>query len=263
MYGWRARIGMVMAEVNTAMEPEFNRMAPDGVSMHGTRVAVGGVSVQDMTTPDAALVSAVKLLADLNPRVIAYSCNGSNITGGLEGEAAQARVISEATGRPAVMAATAVLEAIAALEVGKVSFGTLYPPDLNDSNTAFWKSCGVDVLHTAGVNMGGKRKPEPPYSSAATSLIGLQSPQLAYNLARSIYEQDKRAEAIVVIGGNVRTIEVAEAFETDFGIPFISTNLALFWASLQVAGVREPIKGYGRLLGEQPGLKWVRLKNTT
>ena len=33
MYGWRARIGMVMAEVNTAMEPEFNRLAPEGVTV--------------------------------------------------------------------------------------------------------------------------------------------------------------------------------------------------------------------------------------
>ena len=261
MYGWRARIGMVMAAANTAMEPEFYRLAPGGVSMHAARVNIDGVSVQDMTTPDEELVRAVSLLRDLNPRVIAYSCNGSNITGGLEGEERQARVIREATGRPAVMAATAVLEALHALGVGRVSFGTLYPPDLNDANTAFWKSLGVDVLRTGGVNMGGKRKPEPPYSTEPISKIGLQGPELAYNLARSIVEQDRRAEAVVVIGGNVRTIEVAQAFEADFGIPFISTNIALLWASLQVAGIREPIAGYGRLLSEQPALKRVRFKD--
>ena len=133
-------------------------MAPEGVSMHATRVTIDGVSVQDMTTPDDELVKSVRLLRALNPRVIAYSCNGSNITGGLEGEEQQARVIREASGRPAVMAATAVLEAIHALGVGRVSFGTLYPPDLNDANTQFWKSLGVDVLHTGGFNMGGKRK---------------------------------------------------------------------------------------------------------
>ena len=91
MYGWRARIGMVMAAANTAMEPEFYRLAPGGVSMHAARVNIDGVSVQDMTTPDEELVRAVSLLRDLNPRVIAYSCNGSNITGGLEGEERQAR----------------------------------------------------------------------------------------------------------------------------------------------------------------------------
>ena len=261
MYGWRARIGMVMAEVNTAMEPEFNRLAPEGVTMHATRVAVDGVSVQDMTQSDEDLARSVSLLRALNPRVIAYSCNGSNITGGLDGEASQARVIREATGRPAVMAATAVLEAIHALGVGKVSFVTVYPPDLNDANTQFWKSLGVDVLRTGGFNMGGKRKPEPPYSTEPTSFIGLQEPKLAYNLARYIYEQDTRAEAVVVIGGNVRTIEAARAFEIDYGIPFISTNLALFWASMQVAGVRESIPGYGVLLEKQPALKRVRLKD--
>ena len=66
---------------------------------------------------------------------------------------------------------------------------------------------------------------------------------------------------MVVIGGNVRTIEAAQPFETDFGIPFISTNLALFWAALQVAGVREPVAGFGQLLAKQPALKRVRLKD--
>ena len=43
--------------------------------------------------------------------------------------------------------------------------------------------------------------------------------------------------------------------------PFLSTNLALFWAALQVAGVRESIPGYGVLLEKQPALKRVRLKD--
>lgn len=252
MYGWRARIGMIMAHVNTTMEPEFLRLAPDGVSVHASRVRIGGVTAQDITSEDRHLEEAAKLLSDINARVIAYSCNGANVAGGLEGERAQARLITEASGRPAVLAATAVLKALAALQVHRVAFATLYPADLNGRNIAFWKSCGVEVVRAGGVDMGGKYRPEEPYSSTPVSRIGLQPPALAYNLARSVY--DARAEAVVVIGGNVRTIEVAEQFERDYGVPFVSTNLALFWAALQTAGVREPIQGYGRLLREQPRL---------
>ena len=257
MYGWRARIGMIMAHVNTTMEPEFTRLAPDGVSVHATRVRVGAVSVEAMSTEAAALAASAELLCDLNARVVAYSCNGSNVSGGLEGEAAQAAIISKVTGVPAVLAATAVLEALAALGAGRVAFATLYPPDLNERNTAFWKSCGVDVVTSGGVNMGD-RKPEEPYSSVPVSRIGLQPPSLAYNLARSVYSE--RAEAVVVIGGNLRTIEAAEQFERDYEIPFLSTNTALFWASQQVARVREPVHGFGRLLRDQPRLTWKRLQ---
>jgi maleate isomerase len=77
---------------------------------------------------------------------------------------------------------------------------------------------------------------------------------MTYNLARSVH--DASVEAVVVLGCNLRSIDVAQRFETDFGVPFLTSNLALFWASLQAAGVREPIRGYGRLLEEQPPLAW-------
>ncbi len=32
MYGWRGRIGLMVPTGNSVMEPEFQRMAPDGVT---------------------------------------------------------------------------------------------------------------------------------------------------------------------------------------------------------------------------------------
>lgn len=256
MYGWRARVGMLMANANTTMEPEFYKLAPEGVSMHASRVPIGGVSVKDMTTDSGDLAHAVKLIAQINARVIAYSCNGSNIVGGLDGEAEQARLIRDIAGCPAVPAATAVLEALTALKARRVAFATVYPPDLNEANTRFWRDCGIKVVRTDGIDMS-QRVVEEPYTLVPVSRIGLQEPYLAYNLARHVC--DSTTEAVVVIGGNLRTIEAARAFERDFGIPFVSTNLALLWASLQVAGVRDPVSGYGRLLETQPPLPYVRL----
>ena len=38
--GWRAKIGVITPLVNTVTEPEFQRMAPDGVTCHFTRMAI-------------------------------------------------------------------------------------------------------------------------------------------------------------------------------------------------------------------------------
>ncbi len=38
MYGRRGRIGLLVPGGNSVMEPEFHRMAPDGVSTHANRV---------------------------------------------------------------------------------------------------------------------------------------------------------------------------------------------------------------------------------
>ena len=49
MYGWRARIGLIIAHSNTTMEPEFSRVAPEGVSVHAARVKVGARSIEGLT----------------------------------------------------------------------------------------------------------------------------------------------------------------------------------------------------------------------
>lgn len=34
MYGWKGRIGLLVPSVNTTAEPEFNKIAPEGVSIY-------------------------------------------------------------------------------------------------------------------------------------------------------------------------------------------------------------------------------------
>ena len=258
MHGWRARIAIIIAHSNTTIEPEFNRLAPAGVSIHASRVPVGPISAQGLATDNRYIDSAAKLLSDLNARVIAYACNAANVVAGQDAELEQAKRISRIARAPAVTASAALLEALTALKVRRVAFATPYPPDLSESNHAYWTACGIEVLRTGGVNLGGSREPVEPLSSAPISKVGIQAPEMAYNLARSVF--DERAEAVVVIGCNLRTIEVAARFEADFGVPFLSSNLALFWAALQVAGVSEPVTGYGTLLERQPRLGWVRIQ---
>jgi maleate isomerase len=257
MYGWRARLALIIAHTNTTIEPEFNRLAPAGVSVHASRVPIGAISAAGLSTEDQYIDDAAKLLSDINARSIAYACNGANVVAGPEAEIAQAKRVSAIAGTTAIMASAAMLEALTALNVRRVAFASPYPSDINESNSAYWTACGLEVLGTRGVNLGGSREPLEPLSSAPISKVGIQTPEIAYNLARAAY--DKRAEAVVVIGCNLRTIEAAALFEADYGIPFLSSNLALFWASLQVAGIREPIPGYGRLLQQQPALRWVHI----
>jgi len=47
---------------------------------------------------------------------------------------------------------------------------------------------------------------------------------------------------------NLRTVAVLEALEQDLGKPVISAIQASFWDGLRLAGVRERIPHYGRLL---------------
>jgi len=59
MYGWRARIALILAHSNTVMEPEFGRLAPEGVSVHTSRVRIGGISVEGNLIAEQAMKHAV------------------------------------------------------------------------------------------------------------------------------------------------------------------------------------------------------------
>ena len=56
------------------------------------------------------------------------------------------------------------------------------------------------------------------------------------------------AEAVFLTGTGLPTLPVLEALEQDLGKPVISSASAMMWHALRLAGVRQPIAGYGRLL---------------
>jgi maleate isomerase len=68
----------------------------------------------------------------------------------------------------------------------------------------------------------------------------------AYRLARSVDAAD--AEAVFLSGTGMPTVTVLEALEQDLGKPVISSASAMMWHALRLAGVGQPIPGYGRLL---------------
>jgi maleate isomerase len=73
-----------------------------------------------------------------------------------------------------------------------------------------------------------------------------ETPERAYRLGRSIDKDD--VEAVFLSGSGMPTISILEALERDLGKPAISAASAMMWRALQLAGVRAPISGYGRLL---------------
>jgi maleate isomerase len=56
------------------------------------------------------------------------------------------------------------------------------------------------------------------------------------------------AEAVFLTGTGIPTLPVLASLEQDLGKPVPSSNAAMMWAALRVAGVHEPVPGDGRLL---------------
>lgn len=72
------------------------------------------------------------------------------------------------------------------------------------------------------------------------------TPGFIKDFARSIDRPE--AEAIFVSCSALRSLDVLEDLEQDAGKPVVTSNQAMIWETLRLAGVDDKIEGYGKLL---------------
>lgn len=233
MYGWRARIGLVVPSNNTVVEPEFARMAPDGVSAHAARIRSHGLA------PDAILdmvknsMRAIEELHAGEMSVIAYACLATTLVKGVQWNAKFTREVEEVTAKPAITAAAATTDALRASGAHRVAVATPYPERINRLLSDFFESSGLEIVSLRSV-------------AVADSLeVCRLSPSVAYRIARQADTEE--AEAVCIVATDFPTIDVLDSLERDLGKPVVSTNQALMWRALGLAGVALAVDGFGAL----------------
>jgi maleate cis-trans isomerase len=241
MFGWRARIGVLVPPGNPTVEPELYMMAPEGVTVHFARLQ----GFQSLSTPGASagmvertlayldeLDGPAKALGSVNPAVVILAHTASSYATGYANDIQLIDRISSLTGTTGLTAAHAVLTALQHLGVKKLALGTPYPEAISAMGKAFWEAAGFDIV-------GYQRL-------SGVQNIYAESEQRAYQLARQAYTPE--ADAIFLSGTGLPTVGVLEMLESDLKKPVISSNQASLWQALRLAGVRQAITGFGQLL---------------
>ena len=236
MYGWRGKIGMLVPSVNTVAEPEFNQMKPEGVALYASRMLNYRTDEEDARAMTCHAERATSELTRARVDSVAFVCTASSFVGGDEWEIDLKRNIEKVSGVPAVSTSAAIVEAFKVLGMRRVVMFTPYPEALNRLEVRFFESKGVEVIAERGLGI------EDPYD------IGVVEPEQVYRNVRELLVPE--TDGTFVSCTNLRTIEIAETLEMDTGKPFVSSNLATFWASLRAVGCRGPVHGFGSLLAE-------------
>ncbi len=237
MYGWRAKLGVIIPSNNTILEPEFARMVPDGVSVHAARILTAG------TTPEAILEmerNASRALRELHAGavdVIAYACLATAL---VKGPGWAERFIGEVVRDvelPATTAITATMDGLIALGATRVAVASPYPDEIHRLLPPFFEQHGIQVVRSQNLDIRD-----------ALEVCRVPS-STAYRLARQVNSPD--AQGLCIVATDFQTVDIIAALECDLGKPVVTTNQALLWRALGLAGVGPAVTGYGRLF-EQP-----------
>lgn len=244
-YGWRCRLGLIVPSLNVVAEPEMRRLAPDGVSVHSARMFLAGaVTPESFTRMAKDAEAAAGLLATAGMDAMAYACTSGSI---LEDSDRITEVLTRAGGVPSVTTARAVIDALRALGLRRVTVATPYVEFVNDEERRFLESAGIEVLTIRGLNLG--HTPEERIS------IGRVRLDVVRDLARQVNSEAKEADGIFISCTNLATIDALEELEEELKKPVVSSNAATFWAVLRRAGLESKVEGHGTLLRTFPPLK--------
>ena len=235
----RARVGAIVPSTNRNLEPDFCLLAPPGVSMHFARQ--GGED--EGRIPDSGEMQAyahqpleapVRALRAAQADVIAFGCTSATLSGGAAFDRRLGNEIERLSGRPAVTAAAALLEALAALGISRVAFVSPYVSELHERGIAFLRESGIDV--------SGDANPERALDSYEQEM----DPGSVYEMA--LRADDARAQGLVLSCTEMRSVEAIEAIEASTGKPVVTSNQALVHACLIRIGIDpSEVEAGGRL----------------
>jgi maleate isomerase len=236
-HGWRARLGVLTHDDSAISESELWTMAPDGVSLHTSRIYFSDLATfADPPGPE----NAAELLARLPLQGIIYAWTvGSYLLGTSGEQELVSRVEQHARGIPVLMSAPAATAAFRALEAERIALvhAPFFTDDYDQKGVAYFQERGFDVVHASHM-MPPAEVPHPNTGSVA-------SPADIYEWVRSHVPSSAQA---VFIGGNaLRAIGVIAALEEDLRRPVLTANQVSLWYALRMAGSEVTVDDYGQL----------------
>ena len=238
MYGWRAKIGVVIPSNNTVLEPEFALIAPAGVATYAARILTSGTTREGIEEMETNARRAVRELHAGGLDVIAYACLATSLVMGRGWSEDFMAQTKEDTDLPATTAATATIEGLKAVNGRKVALATPYPTKINALVQPFFEAYGLEVVAIANLPVDDHLE------------ICAIPPSRAYRLARQA--DCAEADAICILATDFQTVPIIADLEKDLGKPVVTTNQALMWRSLGLAGAGAEVTGFGGLFAQSP-----------
>lgn len=231
--GRRANIGLLVLQTDLTIEDEFRHILPEGVALYHARLASPAeITRENLLKMEAEIPVSAGLLPAIDFASIGFGCTSGALVIGEPVVAARVHdVRPEAKVTDPVTATVAGLRALGA---GRVALLTPYLPEINARLRAQLQERGVTIPV-----MGSFNQPDD-YTVARITEEAIRDAIVRLG-------QSDEVDAVFVSCTSLRVARIAAEVEATIGKPVTSSNHALCWHMLRLAGINDIMPEHGRL----------------
>lgn len=233
--GTRANLGVIVLETDETMEPEFARiMDRTGVALYHSRIAMAPeIRPETLILMEQDLPASARLLPpSLQFDAIGFGCTSASTVIGSDNVAAAIR--SVCPGAKVTDPLAAIIAACRHLGVTRLGFVTPYIAEVSARMRARLEAAGYEIAGFGSFEEGNDR------------VVARITPRSILEAIEAVADQAP-CDAVFVSCTNLRCLDIIPEAEARIGVPVISSNTALAWHMLRMAGVEDTSDQLGTL----------------
>ena len=226
-------LGLIFPPLDYPIPPDATRLYPRGVQFLGDGVGLpGGMTLEGYDEAIPRVVPVAQALAKRGARVI--SVFGSSITFYKGAKFHQELIdrVSKATGMPATTQSNGLLDGLKTANAKRVALATAYTDIVTGRLKVFLEEYGFEVISAKG--LGYEKIPE-----------GAATQEILFNLGAEAFAAGRRADALVLSCGALRTLDLIVPLEGRIKVPVVSSTPHGLMNGVRLLGVNPRVQGFG------------------
>src|SRR3954463_6848661 len=200
-------LGLIFPPLNYPIPPDAKLLYPKGVEFLSGGVGLpGGMTLAGYDEAIPRVLPAAEALAKQGAKVI--SVFGSSLTfyKGAKFNEELVRQVTKATGLPATTQSNGLIDGLKVVNAKRVALATAYTDVVTARLKIFLEEHGFEVTSAKG--LGFERIPE-----------GAASEPILFKLGAESYANSRKADALVMSCGALRTLDVIVPLENEVKVP--------------------------------------------
>ena len=236
---WRGIVGDIKPTHRPGSLEEFIRLLPEGIGVIPLTVGISSGTEQEFRDVLGNYQQKAAELAALGVDMIHVGGAPPMMVHGFSGEDKIVRELEAKHGIPISTSGRCQAKAMRALSIKSVVGVTYFKASLNQIFNRYFTEAGFEVAAMEGIDV--------PFKD-----VGRLSAEEIYSHTKKAFLKHPDVQAIYMLGSGWRLLKIVSLLEQDLQVPVIYALSAKLWDVQKRLHVRQPIKGYGRLLEELP-----------